>query len=317
MTKYIFQRIIALVLTLFIIISIAFLVVRLMPGSVYGEDAEVSPAVLEALNHKYHFDEPLVVQYGYFLKNLAVWDWGTSLALQPGVPVYDIVKERIPVTLRINMVALLIAIPIGIVFGTLAAIKKNTVVDYIISLMIVIFISVPSFVSASILQYFVAYKLDLLPVIYSTDVVGVLGNLKCVMLPMIALALSPIARVARYLRAELGEIMNSDYLLLARTKGLTYRQSIVRHGMRNSFIPLVNIIMPMFTTMIGGSLVIENIFAIPGMGGLMIDSINSSDHYVTVAVLVFYSFMFLITMLITDISYSLIDPRIKVGGGKR
>lgn len=316
MGKYILKRIIALAITLFIILTIAFLIVRLMPGSVYGEDAELNQVVIDALNNKYHFDKPLIVQYKYFLSNLMKWDWGTSLSLQPSVPVYDILKERIPITLQINLVSLFCAIPIGIVFGTIAAIKKNTMVDHFISFMIVLFISVPSFIFASLLQYCIAYKLELFPIIYDIKGLTYFQRLDSAFLPMFALALGPIARVARYLRAELGEVMNSEFLLLARTKGLTYRQSIVRHGMRNSFIPLINIIIPMFTTILGGSLVIENIFAIPGMGGLMVDSINASDHFVTIAVLIFYSLMSLIALLIVDIAYGIIDPRIRVGGGK-
>ncbi len=135
-------------------------------------------------------------------------------------------------------------------------------------------------------------------------------------LPILALAFDPIARVARYLRAELSETMNSEFMLLAKTKGLTYAQSTIRHGLRNSMVPLANIIIPMFANVLGGSLVVETIFSIPGMGGLMVDSINSSDHFLTVAILVFYSLISLITILIVDLSYGIIDPRVRMGGKK-
>lgn len=315
MGRYIFQRIIALFVTLFIILSVGFLLVRLMPGSVYDE-ADITKEAEVVLRAKYHLDEPIIVQYGYYLKGLAQGDWGTSVALQPGAAVVDIVKHKIPISLRINLISLFAAIPIGIIAGTIAAIKKNTIIDHGISVVVIIFISVPSFIFASLLQYTFAFKLEWFPIIYDSVAVTHTEYAVSMFLPILALMFSPIARVTRYLRAELGEVMNSEYVMLARTKGLSYSQSIVKHGMRNSFVPLANIIIPMFATIMGGSLVVENIFAIPGMGGLMIDSINSSDHYVTIAILVFYSFISLITMLIVDISYGIIDPRIRIGGRK-
>ncbi|MBF4694434.1 ABC transporter permease [Fusibacter ferrireducens] len=315
MTKYIIQRLIALIITLFLIMTIAFLVVRLMPGSFY-DNQDLPETVIQAINAKYHFDKPLIVQYFYFIGNILHWDWGTSIAIQPNVPVFDLLKTRVPISLQINLISLFISIPIGIAAGSLAAIKKNTLVDHFISFMVVIFISVPSFIFATALQYFLAYKGGLFPIIY--DAAAAMGTQKAMsmFLPVMALTFSPIARVTRYLRAELAETMNSEFLLLARTKGLTYRQAIMRHGMRNSFLPLANIIIPMFTNILGGSLVIERIFSIPGMGGMMIDSISVSDHSVTIAILMFYSFISLVTMLIVDISYGIIDPRIRVGGRK-
>ena len=135
-------------------------------------------------------------------------------------------------------------------------------------------------------------------------------------MPILALAFDPIARVARYLRAELAETMNSEFMLLAKTKGLTYAQSTVRHGLRNSMVPMMNIIIPMFANVLGGSLVVESIFSVPGMGGLMVDSINASDHMLTVSILVFYAMISLITVLIVDISYGIVDPRVRMGGKK-
>lgn len=316
MGKYIFQRIIALLITLFIIVSIAFLVTRLMPGNIY-EDPDLPQVVIDALNAKYHFDQPLITQYYYFLKGIVLkWDWGTSVKMQPSVPVFDLIKTRIPITLQINLYSLLFSLPIGIILGAIAAIKKNTIIDHAVSFLVVIFISVPSFIYASFLQYFVAYKAQLFPIIF--DPTAVMGGKRfmSMFLPILALAFGPIARVARYLRAELAETMNSEFLLLARTKGLTYKQSIVRHGMRNSFLPLVNIIVPMFTNIMGGSLVIEKIFAVPGMGGLIVDSINASDHPLTVAILLFYALISVMTMLIIDITYGFVDPRVRIGGKK-
>ncbi len=316
MFRYIVNRILALVLTLFIIVSIAFMVVRLMPGSVYEMGGDLSQQVIDALNAKYHFDEPIIKQYYYFLENIFLhWDWGTSAKMRPGVPVFDILRDRIPISLQLNLVSLFAALPVGMAAGILAAIRKNTVVDYFVSLMVVLFISIPSFVFAAALQYFLGFKLGWFPIIYNVSAAGV-ARWHSMFLPILALSFDPIARVARYLRAELAETMNSEFMLLAKTKGLTYAQSTIRHGLRNSMLPMMNIIVPMFANVLGGSLVVETIFAVPGMGGLMVDSINASDHMLTVAILMFYSMISLITVLIVDISYGIVDPRVRIGGKK-
>lgn len=316
MFRYILNRIVAMFVTLFIIVSIAFMVVRLMPGSVYEMGGDLSQTVIDALNAKYHFDEPIIKQYGYFLQNIFLhWDWGTSAKMRPNVPVFEILKDRIPITLQINLISLFAALPVGMAAGILAAIRKNTIVDHLVSLMVVLFISIPSFVFAAGLQYFLGFKSGAFPIIYNVSAKGLL-RWRSMFMPILALSFDPIARVARYLRAELAETMNSEFMLLAKTKGLTYAQSTVRHGLRNSMVPLMNIIIPMFANVLGGSLVVESIFSVPGMGGLMVDSINASDHMLTVAILMFYSLISLITVLIVDISYGIVDPRVRMGGEK-
>ncbi|MGV8146525.1 MAG: ABC transporter permease [Alkaliphilus sp.] len=315
MSKYIIQRIFALFITLFIIVSILFLVIRLMPGSVY-DDPEMPVEILEAIDAKYHLDEPLIVQYGIFIKNIFLeWDWGTSVKIAPRVPVFEVLRSKIPISLSINIFALFIALPVGVIAGIVAAVNRNALTDHFISFLVVVCISVPSFVFATGLQYLVAFRLGWFPIIYDASGSGISKMLSMV-LPIMALSFGPIARVARYLRAELAETLNSDFMLLARTKGLTQIQASTRHALRNSLIPLANIIVPMFTNILGGSLVIERIFSIPGVGGMMIESINSNDHPLTIAILLFYSFISLFTVLMADISYGIIDPRVRVGGGK-
>jgi oligopeptide transport system permease protein len=311
MVRYILQRILAMILTLLIILTVAFMVVRLMPGSVFDLDPELSDTAIKAMNAKYHFDQPMIKQYGYFMADVLFHnDWGTSIAMRPNVAVWDILKDRIPVTLKLNLISLFAALLFGLFFGIVAAINKNTLVDHLVSLMVVLFISIPSFIYAAGLQYFVGYKW--LPLIYDPAAHG-WPQFRSMILPMLALSFDPIARVARYLRAELIENINSDYMLLAKAKGLTFRQSIMRHALRNSMVPMMNIIIPMFAEVLSGSLVIESIFAVAGMGGLMVDSINSSDHMLTVAILMFYSLISLITILIVDISYGIVDPRVRMG----
>jgi oligopeptide transport system permease protein len=302
-----------MLITLFITITLGFMVIRLMPGGLFDDAVDMSAEQKAALEAKYHLDKPIPVQYGIFLKDLLLkGDWGTSLKLQINVPVWNIIRDKIPVSLYINFFALLISLPLGIVLGIAAAVRKNSSVDYMVSFLVVVCISVPSFIFASLLQYYIAFKAGLFPIVYNPTVSGLL-RFRGLFLPILALTFSPIARVTRYLRAELAETINSDFMLLAKTKGLTELQATVNHGIRNSLLPLMNVIVPMFTTIMGGSMVIENIFAIPGMGGVMVKSVNASDYSVTLAALIFYSVVSLMTVLIVDISYGIVDPRIRMG----
>ena len=316
MGKYILKRTGMMAIILFLIVSIAFFVLRLMPGSPYEDDQDLTQEAIDALNAKLHLDKPLIVQYGYFLKGVAFEnDWGTSIKLRPGVPVFQIIMERIPATMVLNILSLVISIPLGIMAGSFAAVFKNKMPDYVISFIVVICISVPSFVFASLLQYFIAGKLAWLPLIY--DATGdTKAQLVSLVLPVLALAFSPIATVTRYLRGELIETLSSEYMLLARTKGLKKAQAVMRHAFRNSMVPLANIIIPMFTNIMGGSMVVESIFAVPGIGGILVDSITVSDYSLAIGALLFYSFISVATILIVDISYGIIDPRIRLGAKK-
>lgn len=315
MLKYTLQRMLAMFITLFIILTCAFLVIRLMPGSIYENQDNLSADMIKILQDKYHLNEPIIVQYRYFLEDIVFrGDWGTSVTVQPNVPVWEVLSSRIPITLRLNLISLAISMPIGILAGIIAAICKNTKTDYVISFLVVLFISVPSFIFATVLQYFLAFRMGWFPIIYQPTGTSVIVAMSTV-LPVMALSFGPIARVTRYLRGELIENLSSEYMLLARTKGLTSFQATVRHSMRNSFVPLANIIIPMFTNILTGSLVVEQIFSIAGVGGLLVKSINASDHTLTIAILIFYSLISLLTILIVDLSYGLIDPRVRIGGG--
>lgn len=315
MLRYIIQRLIAMAATLFIIVSLSFFVLRLMPGS-FISDPLMPDDVREAIEDKYHLNDPLIVQYGYFLKDFARLDFGVSVAIQPKVPVNKILATKIPVSMQINIFSLILTIPLGTIFGIMAALKKNKAADHIISVMVILFISIPSFVFASTLQYFIAFKWDLLPILVSTEKTLTWSKFASMILPILSLSFGGIAVITRYMRSELCEALNAEYMLLAKAKGLNQLQATIRHAIRNSFIPLANIIIPMFTGILFGALVTEKIFGIPGMGSVMIDAINSNDHPVAIGVLFWYTLIVLITILIVDLSYGIIDPRIRVGGRK-
>lgn len=316
MLRYIGQRLIAMMITLFLIITISFFVLHAMPGSIVDIDPTMPVEIRQAIEAKYHLDKPLPVQYGYFLKDFVSFDFGTSMKVQPRVPVFDIIRDKLPITIQLNLFSLIIVIPLGIIFGVIAALKKNTMADHTISTVSILFISVPSFVFAAVLQYFVAFKWDLVPILLSTDPTLTWTKFKSMILPILALSFSGIAGITRYMRAELCEALNSEYMLLAKTKGLSQVQATTKHAIRNSFIPLANIIIPMFFGILGGSMVVENIFSIPGIGGLSVKSIGALDHPLTIAILFFYSLIGLTGTLIVDLSYGIIDPRIRIGGKK-
>ncbi len=316
MAKYIAGRIVAMIITLFIIVSLSFFVIRLMPQNIF-DNPDLPPYVVEALEKKMHLDKPLYVQYFYFVRGVLLeGDWGTSVKIKPSQPVFRVITSRLPITMLINVISLAVSLPLGIIAGTVAALRKNRLPDHVISLMVVLWISIPSFVFASLMQYFLTFVFPIFPTLYNPAAKSVSEMAISLVLPVVALSLNPIATVARYLRGELIETMNSEFLLLARTKGLTRTQAIVRHAFRNSCVPLANIIIPMFTGIMGGSLVVESIYSIPGMGGMMVTSINAGDHPLTIAILIFYSIVSLATILIVDISYGLLDPRIRMGGGR-
>lgn len=316
MFKYILQRIGAMLLTLFLVMVLSFMIIRLMPMSIF-ENPEVSPEIQYKLEEEMHLHDPIPVQLFYFIEGIVTeLNFGTSVKIKPGVGVFSIIADRIPPTVALNFLSLFICIPLGLIAGTAAALKRNTWVDTVISFMIVLFISIPSFVFASLMQYTLTYLWPIFPTLY--DATGGIGvQLYSMILPILALALGPIATIGRYLRGELIENLGSEYLLLARTKGLSRTQATVRHAFRNSLIPISNTLIGLLTGIMGGSLVIEKMFAVPGMGGQLVDSIMAGDHFLTVALLIFYAAISLVTILIVDLSYGIIDPRVRVGGGNK
>ncbi|WDV45053.1 ABC transporter permease [Clostridiaceae bacterium M8S5] len=315
MLRYTLQRVVALLLTLFIIISLSFFVVRMMPGSPI-DNPKLPEDIKKALEDKYHLNDPLIVQYGYFIKDFIKLDPGVSMKVRPKMGVFEYIKLKLPITMQLNVFALILIIPLGMILGIIAALRKNRFSDHFISFWVILFISVPSFVFASVMQYFLSFKWGWFPLTLNIGDGISWAKFYSMILPILALSFGGIATVTRYVRAELCEALNSEYMLLARAKGLTNVQATVRHAIRNSFIPLANIIIPMFTGLIFGSLVVEKIFAIPGMGGAMVTSINAHDHSLTIGILFFYSLISLSSILLVDLSYGIIDPRIRIGGRK-
>ncbi len=317
MAKYVVKRIILMFFTLFIITAICFVLIRMLPRSLPQEavKAEVMLARWEALG----YNEPLLVQFWIYLKNIITkWDWGTSWYIQFREPAWDLLTGRLAPTVLVNLYSTLISIPIGIALGIYAAVKKNKWQDSFISTAVMVFVSVPVYVYAFLVQYFLYFKLDLLPLqVYSLADAGgswFTGKMFVSMIPpVLALSFGTIAGMTRFTRAELTETLTSDYMLLARTKGLTRSQATSRHALKNAMVPILPMIISSFVGVLSGSFVIEQIFAIPGVGQLYLQSISLFDYDVFMMDCVFYVFVGLLAGIVVDLSYGFIDPRIRMG----
>lgn len=266
------------------------------------------------------YNKPIIVQYGIYLKNIFTkFDFGTSWKISITKPAIEVMGERILPTVIVNLYSLLFSIPLGIGLGIYAAIKKNKWQDHVISTLVILFVSVPSYVYAFLVQYFIYFKWRLVPtnVMYSlADAGGSYFSFKMfqsLILPVLALSFGEIAGLTRFTRAELTETLTSDYMLLARTKGLTKAQATTRHALKNAMVPILPSIIASFIGILGGSMIIEQIFSIPGIGNLYIMSINQLDYDIFMLESIFYTFVGLLAGIVIDISYGFLDPRIKMG----
>lgn len=265
--------------------------------------------------------EPIPVSRQYFswLKNIVTkWDWGLSTRVEVGRPAFDIIKDRIPTTMTLNIIALFFYIPIGLTLGIIAALRKNKPVDNFISIAVMIMISIPSFVVIIMLVMIFGYQLEWVPTIFPAKDADILLRLRGLIIPVLALTFGPVAGLTRMTRAELTEVLTSEFLLLARTKGLTRKQAIIRHAMRNSMVPLVPSIIFSFVGILSGSVIMERIYSIPGTGQVYLRALtkNAYDYNLLLVSGAFYTAIGLFAILIVDITYGIIDPRIRMGGRK-
>ena len=320
MAKYVLKRILLMILTFFVIVTICFMLIRLLPRELPMEEnlREVMLARFEALG----YNEPLLVQYGIYLKNIFTsWDFGTSWYVQFRADAWDVLMDRLWPTVLVNFYSFLLSVPLGLALGIYAAVRKNKWQDHLISTLVMVFVSVPSYVYGFLVQYFLYFKLDLFPLTVSSlaDAGGswfTWPMFYSMIPPIIALSFGQIAGLCRFTRAELTETLTSDYMLLARTKGLTRSQATTRHALKNAMVPILPMIISTFISILAGSMVIEQIFAIPGVGQLYLRSINLLDYDVFMMDTVFYVFVGLLAGIVVDISYGFIDPRIRMGKKK-
>ncbi len=316
MFKYILKRLGLLIMTFSIIMIICFVLIKLLPIVINippGGDRVIAETELAARGYY----DPIPVQFFSYLKRIFLYgDLGTIFNI-PGLrnkPVWETFVSKLPPTILINIYSSLIAVPIGIALGIFAALKKNKWQDHTISTGVMVFISIPSFVYAFLVQYILCFLLDLLPLTMKEGSDYLSWGMFTSMLPaVICLSFGSIAGYARYTRAELTEVLTSEFMLLARTKGLTKAQATTRHALRNAMVPIFPSIIGEFISVMSGSLIIEKIFAIPGVGGLYLDAINNKDYDSFMMLSGFYILIGLLAGIVIDISYGIIDPRIRMG----
>lgn len=293
--------------SLFIIISITFFLMKLMPGSSFN-DAKLSPEQKQILAEKYGLNDPVGVQYLNYLKNVISGDFGNSFQYH-NQPVWDLISPKLIPSLEMGLIAVMIGIVLGSFLGVIAAVKQNTWIDYLATTVSVIAVSVPSFVLAVLLQNVFSVQLRWFPV------AGWEG-LPTIVLPSLSLSAIVMATVSKYIRSEMIEVLNSDYILLAYAKGVPQYKIIFVHALRNALIPVITVIVPMTASIMTGTLTIENIFGVPGLGDQFVRSIATNDFSLIMAITILFSSFFIVSIFVVDILYGIIDPRIRVKGGK-
>ena len=316
MFKYIMKRLGLLIMTFVIIMVICFVLIkslRIVINIQVGEDVEILKAQLEARGY---FD-PIPVQFVNYIRRIFLYgDFGVCVNLPEyrNHSVVEVFKDKLPPTVLINVYSTVLAVPLGIALGIFAALKKNKWQDQVISTTVMLFISVPSFIYAFLVQFLFCFVLGWFPLLMNAGYEYFTWSMFRSMLPaVISLSFGSIAGYARSTRAELTEVLTSDFMLLARTKGLTRAQATTRHALRNAMVPIFPSIVGEFVSVLGGSLIIEKIFSVPGVGGLYLASINTQDYDSFMFLSAFYILVGLLASIVIDLSYGVIDPRIRMG----
>ena len=306
MKKYTLKRVLTFIFTLLAILLILFILMQLMPGPPFN-DEKLNDDMRAALYAKYGLDKPIIIQFFHYVKNMLQGDFGVSYKISKNTPISQLIQTRLPISIGIGGMAVALGAIVGLLLGLLAALKHNTIWDTLATIISVIGVSVPSYVFALALSYNFGFKLQWFPMLFSQkDIMG------SSVLPSISLSMFTMASIARFTRSEMLEVLGSDYMLLAESKGLSGPALIFRHALRNALIPIVTVLAPLIVDLMTGSLVVEKIFAIPGVGSLLVNAIQSNDYNVVISLSFIYSAMYIAIMLVVDLLYGVIDPRIRL-----
>ncbi len=346
MTKYVIKRILFVCLTCFIVLSLTYILINCLemptpvsttPGQViaYFRNQVDKGFVLEFTSPQdglgkllrqvtggdgityYYYARPVMDRYFSWLSNVILrWDWGVSTNFQINSPCMDIILSRLPVTISINIISVIVSVPLGIGFGVICALKKNSIFDNVAQVVIIALIALPSFVLVSYLILIAYNSNGAIPPFWPQSTSPTIVKVAGYVVPVTALSVGSIAGYARFVRAELCEVLSSEYLLLARTKGLTRGQAILRHAFRNSMVPVLPSVVSEFIAILGGSMILENLYQIPGVGRLYIAAFQQNDYNLLMTDMAFYTIIGLLASIVVDLSYGFIDPRIRMGAKK-
>ncbi len=308
MARYLGKRIIISIITLFVILLVLFLLLQFMPGSPFN-DQKLAPEQVEALKTKYGLDKPVIIQFFRYVGNMMKGDLGVSYNLSANTPITELLASRFPVTIKIGFFSMLFGTLAGLLLGFLTAFFKSRIMRFFYHFLTLLGIAVPSYLFAMFFSYFLGYKGDVFPLLYDFR-----SPVSSSVMPVMALSLSVMAIVARFAKAEASDVMKSDYVLLARCQGLSNTSIIMRYILKNSLMPVITVMAGLLVGLLTGSLVIEQMFSIPGVGALLTNAISSNDYSVVIALSFVYSALYIVVMLILDILYCVLDPRVRLGG---
>src|SRR5918999_252376 len=306
MLNYTLKRLVNAVVVLFVITTATWFLMQLLPGTPIQNPEKLTPEQEAQVEEQYNLDEPLPVQYALYMTGLMRGDLGNSY-LYGGKPVTDIILERLPVSIFLGTQAIIIGLVVGLILGIVSALKQNSLWDSGAAFLAVLGVSIPDFVLAPLAQYFLAFKLGIFPIAF-------FESWWHSVLPSMVLSTVIAAVVATFTRTEMLEVLSQDYVTLARSKGLSEAQVVVRHVLRNSMIPIVTIMVPLTAALITGTLIIETVFSVPGIGEQFVRSIFEKDFPIIMGTTMLFAAFFVASYLIQDILYGIIDPRIRVAG---
>ena len=300
--SYIIKRVLLAVLTVWIVLTITFFVMHFVPGGPFASEKAITPAVQAALEAKYGLDKPLMEQYWtYLVDAFTKFDFGPSLK-QRGRMVIDVIKDGLKTSAKLGIIAAAWATIVGVVLGAMAALRRNTILDRVVMVISTAFVSMPSFIMGSLLLLFFSVKLGLVPANGETA--------KGLILPVITLGLSPMANIIRLTRSSMLDVLGQDYIRTARAKGVAPAKIIFGHALKNALIPVITYVGPMLAYIVTGSLVVEQIFAVPGIGRAFVQSIINRDYSMIMGTTIVLASLIVIMNLISDILYKIVDPRI-------
>jgi oligopeptide transport system permease protein len=309
MLKYTLRRLLYMIITLWIIVTITFFLMKLLPGNPFGENSGKLPAAsIKLLREAYGLDQPVWQQYLKYINNVLHGDLGLSYQF-PNRSVMTVIHQSVFASMELGVESLILAVVVGLMLGIFAALRHNKFGDYTAMFLALVGVSIPSFVIAPLLSLFIGVKLHWLPP-------GLWKGPEYRILPAISLSLGTIAILARMMRASMLDVANLDYIKTAKSKGLPTSKVVWGHMVRNAILPVVTIIGPISVNLITGTLVVETIFAVPGLGSQFVLAITSNDYTMIMGLAIFYAAILVVVMFLTDIAYGLIDPRIRLGGGR-
>lgn len=304
MGKYIVKRVLLAVVTIWLVATITFFLMFMIPGGPFLAEKSPSPATLEALNRKYGLDQPIIVQYKNYMLNLLKGELGESIK-QRGRTVGDIISRGFKVSARVGGISILVSVLIGVPLGCIAALNRGKWLDNLIMVIATFGIAVPSFVISTVLMMVFSIKLDLLPTYGLT-------SWQHYIMPVIALSFYPTAYISRLMRTSMLDVLGQDYMRTAKAKGLSQFKMLFKHALRNAILPVVTYLGPLIAYTLTGSFVVEKIFTIPGLGNEFISSITGRDYTMIMGTTIFLASLVIIMNLVVDIAYKIIDPRIKL-----